>query len=155
MPLLRGGLNNQTFLPPLLYRRISIPSSQVLTLLASPVLLVPAIPNKNIVPDGIQYFIKSAGVAYSNAAVTDLRGGFTLSVTNRWLEVAAALLTGFTDVTTQSILLLNNQRNSVNPQGDTGGLFLTTSGGEFAGGTGDLVAFISYRVYEISNLIWF
>lgn len=163
MPSLRGALssNQQNFLPPLMYRRITVTSAQWLALLGTPVTLIPAITNKIIIPEGIQYFVKQAGVAYVNAAVTDLRAGYTGSG-GLWLQVAIALLTGFTDVTTQSIFIATNPRttkftsNAISTTVNAvGGLTLFTTGGDFTTGTGDIILWLSYRTYDLSNLAWF
>lgn len=151
--------NNDTFFPPLLCKVITIPSAQVLTLLGTPVTLIPAIAGSAIIPEQMLLVKQASTIAYTIAGMTALVGGWTTGGALFWSNLVAAGFVGSLDVTTvQATLTARNVNSnyafSFNTIINTA-VTLAVTGANFAAGNADFKIWLKFRVWPNSNLGWF
>lgn len=151
--MLEGGrsfLNNTLGIAEI-YRKVTVPSAQILTAFTTPVTLVPAIPNCLIYP---RYgtITRLAGTAYGGAT-----GNFQLSQsaasTVLFLNVSQL---GIIDGTTQVTMVMNDSSLSqVTPLVSAFGqpVVFRFATADPSGGSGDFIFSLVYRVFPNGPLV--
>lgn len=152
------GVFGRSIFPPLLCKKVVVPTASVLSLFTTPFTLIPGATGKVLVPD--QCFVtKQSGAAYTiNGATLN----FSWAGVTVWAAYNAAALIGFLDVTIPASIIslspgmVGISGNTVPAPTIVGqSLTLHNSVANFTLGTGDLIFWLTFRVFEFSNPGWF
>lgn len=153
--------NVSTVFPPILCKKIVVPTESVLILFSTPFILITGSSNKIIVVEKC-FVTKQAGIAYTTVGVTSLDFSYSTGANPNWNSITTANLVGFLDVAPLSIVILNRCTTSsqtVVDKGSTGrvgaNLLLDAKGANPAAGTGDLIVWLTFRVWDVTSLAWF
>lgn len=156
--MLNDGVYGNSIFPPLLCKKVVVPTASVLTLFTTPYTLITGQPGKIILPDKT-FVTKQAGTAYNiNGASLVFSWNGTTSWAGPW---GAAALIGFMDTANKASVLsyktfLASGSSTVVPSPTIVGQSLTVHNtvANFLTGTGELIFWITFRVWEFSQVGW-
>ena len=147
-------LLDRSIFPPLLCKKLYIPSSRVLTLFTTAVDLVPAIPGKIIVPEKC-FVIKELGTAYNINGASTI---FAWDGVTTWSTLTPASFIDSVNITFALIVrpIVAGTANVIVQVPTILGRALTVSNtvANFTVGTGGLTFWITFRIFDIANLGW-